>query len=72
MIYEILLRWKYLQRFCFQDGGLPQGAHHSCHKNSCLNIPSSKKEDAGIYQCSADNGVGDPDKATLYLTVQRK
>lgn len=53
-----------------KNGGLPQGAHHSCHKNSCLNIPAATKEDAGVFQCSADNGVGDPDQATLYLTVQ--
>ena len=46
--------------------------HHSCHKNSCLNIPAAKKEDAGVFQCSADNGVEDPDQATFYQTVQCK
>ena len=30
------------------------------------------KEDAGVFQCSADNGVGDPDQRTLYLTVKCK
>lgn len=53
-----------------KDGGLPHGSHQACHKNSCLNIPAVTKEDAGVFQCSADNRVGDPDQAIVYLTVQ--
>ena len=38
--------------------------------NSTIHITS--KQDEGVYRCTADNGVGDPVTAAVYVTVQSK
>jgi len=53
-----------------QDGNVPQASHRTCPKNSCLTLSSVSRDDSGVYTCSADNGVGQPDSATINLTVQ--
>ena len=37
-----------------------------------LNIPSSKRKDAGEYVCIASNGVGQEKTVRVYVTVQCK
>lgn len=53
-----------------QDGILPQSAHKTCPKDSCLTLASVHRDDSGVYTCSADNGVGQPDTASITLTVE--
>ena len=37
-----------------------------------LNIQSSNRSDAGMYVCTASNGVGQDKTAQVYITVQCK
>ena len=37
-----------------------------------VNIGQSRKSDAGRYVCTADNGIGQPETAEAYITVQCK
>ena len=55
---------------CMQDGAvLPSSARESCPDQSCLSLANVGQGDGGLYQCRADNGVGEPDQATIALTV---
>ena len=38
--------------------------------NSIIHITG--KKDEGVYRCTADNGVGDPVTADVFITVQSK
>lgn len=52
------------------DGAvLPSSARESCPDQSCLSLANVGQGDGGLYQCRADNGVGEPDQATIALTV---
>ena len=53
-----------------QEGGVPASSQRTCPSNSCLTLASVTREQGGVYTCSADNGVGSPDTATIALTVQ--
>jgi len=37
-----------------------------------LNIQRSQRSDAGMYVCTASNGVGQDKTATIYVTIQCK
>ena len=49
---------------------MPSSSHRTCPSNSCLTLSHVSRADTGVYTCSADNGVGQPDTATINLTVQ--
>ena len=53
-----------------QEGAVPASSQRTCPSNSCLTLASVTREQGGVYTCSADNGVGSPDTATIALTVQ--
>ena len=53
-----------------QEGGVPASSQRTCPSNSCLTLAAVTREQGGVYTCSADNGVGSPDTATIALTVQ--
>ena len=42
--------------------------------NSSVPFPMNitGKQDEGGYRCTADNGVGNPDRKTVYITVESK
>ena len=49
---------------------MPASSQRTCPSNSCLTLAAVTREQGGVYTCSADNGVGSPDTATIALTVQ--
>ena len=55
-----------------RDIGISVESTPTCSRNTCLLIPDAGKESAGVYRCSADNGVGVPSTAQLSLVVECK
>jgi len=43
-----------------------------CTGGSCVSLTNTQQGDAGAYTCTADNGVGAPHAANIFLTVQCK
>ncbi|XP_023345967.1 neuronal growth regulator 1 [Eurytemora carolleeae] len=41
-----------------------------CTGGSCVSLTNTQQGDAGAYTCTADNGVGAPHAANIFLTVQ--
>ena len=41
-------------------------------KGGVIHITSSTRQDAGVYVCKADNGVGQADQKKSYVTVNCK
>ena len=44
----------------------------SCAGGSCISVTNVRQADGGAYMCTADNGVGTPHTANIFLTVQCK
>lgn len=52
-----------------QTGALSSRAAPSCEHSACLTITSVRREEAGVYVCQANNGVGGPVDARIALSV---
>jgi len=52
-----------------QDGILPSTASPTCAHSSCLSFTSVRRDQAGVYVCQANNGVGAPVHGRVALSV---
>lgn len=53
--------------FKFQDGILPSGLQ--VQSGYLLNLNDIRRQDAGLYQCTASNGIGQPITGEINLHV---
>jgi len=52
-----------------QDGVLPSTASPTCAHSSCLSLTEVRRDQAGVYVCQANNGVGAPAHGRVALSV---
>ena len=57
-----------MQTFVFQSGLLP--SRRVSQEGLSLEIKNVKREDAGVYVCTASNGVGKPASAEINVRVE--